>query len=111
MSRYDYGKLKGQEPFSVFNAVDNWLTQVREASHSFTANNMNQYSAIDTTRQPTYDLSGNMTNDGNGRTYTFDSENRLISGTKSPDTWFEYDYDCHGAVKMYQGRAVENRPC
>ncbi len=50
----------------------------RNGSQSFAANVLNQYSAIDGTRQPTYDDSGNMVNNGLNKTFSYDSENRLI---------------------------------
>ena len=43
-------------------------------------------------RTLTYDLDGNLTDDGNGNTYTFDAANRLISVTNSSGTSkFVYD--------------------
>ncbi len=66
-----------------------------QTSRNFTANNMNLYSAIDGTRTLTYDLSGNMTNNGLNNTYSYDSENRLMSATMGSD-FVEYDYDPFG---------------
>lgn len=48
---------------------------------TYTANNVNQYTSIGgaVTRLPQHDANGNLTNDGAGNTYTWDSENRLLS--------------------------------
>ena len=41
---------------------------------------------------PTYDAFGNMTNNGNGQTYTWDDENRLLSISQGGNTYaFAYD--------------------
>jgi hypothetical protein len=54
------------------------------ATRAYTANGLNQYSAISpaggTALSLTYDANGNLTSDGS-RTYTYDSENRLLSSS------------------------------
>ena len=68
---------------------------------SYTANNLNQYSAVGAVN-PTYDNNGNLTNDGTFK-YTYDSENRLISAvtppTGTPTTTATYTYDSRGFRK------------
>jgi len=69
---------------------------------TYTANNMNEYSAITTggTVNPTYDANGNQTADGSGsRFYFYDYENRLIKvSSDAPGTTViaEYLYDPMG---------------
>jgi RHS repeat-associated protein len=60
------------------------------SSIGYTANNLNQYTAIDSD-QPTYDLNGNLTGQVAGD-YTYDAQNRLISATSGGATiTFAYD--------------------
>jgi RHS repeat-associated protein len=54
------------------------------ANRNYTANGLNQYSAIATvggsTLNPQYDANGNLTADGDGHAFTYDVENRLVAG-------------------------------
>ncbi|MGE4301851.1 MAG: DUF2235 domain-containing protein [Victivallaceae bacterium] len=58
---------------------------------SYASNALNQYFTITSQTAPTYDLDGNMLT-WNGKTFTWDGENRLKSVTVGSDTW-EYAYD------------------
>jgi hypothetical protein len=59
------------------------LSHRRLSDQLYTANNLNQYTAIGSAH-PTYDGNGNLTSDGHF-TYCYDSESRLIS-VLSPGT-------------------------
>jgi RHS repeat-associated protein len=61
------------------------------ATTTYTANNVNQYTAISGFSAPIHDPNGNLTFQ-NGITYTWDSENRLLSITDGTTTnTFTYD--------------------
>ena len=49
-----------------------------------------------TNRTLTYDRDGNLTDDGNGNTYTFDAANRMISATNSTTGTVQFAYDGFG---------------
>ena len=70
---------------------------------TYTANNLNQYSALNqtgTVQNPTYDADGNMlTRDG--WTQTWNAENRMIKAEKGTAK-LEFAYD-------YMGRRIENK--
>ena len=71
------------------------------SSTNYTANNVNQYTAINS-QNLTYDADGNMLSDGNW-TYTWDGENRLtrmVSTNLTKTLAFTYDY---------QGRRIEKK--
>ena len=71
------------------------------SSTNYTANNVNQYTAINS-QNLTYDTDGNMLSDGNW-TYTWDGENRLtrmVSTNLTKTLAFTYDY---------QGRRIEKK--
>jgi RHS repeat-associated protein len=67
-----------------FDSIGNWTQETSPTGvASFTANNLNQYTAIAgagfaSPSNPQYDGDGNMTSDGNGHTYLYDEENRLV---------------------------------
>ncbi|MEO5492684.1 MAG: RHS repeat-associated core domain-containing protein, partial [Sphingomonas sp.] len=63
------------------------FTGYATASTAYTANGLNQYSAVGGA-SPTYDANGNLTGDGSS-TYTYDVENRLL--TKSGGLSLTYD--------------------
>jgi RHS repeat-associated protein len=63
---------------------------------SYTANNLDQYSAVGSVT-PTYDGNGNLTFDG-VFTYGYDAENRLISASGAGNT-AAYAYDAQGRRK------------
>jgi RHS repeat-associated protein len=75
-------------------------------------------------RTLTYDANGNLTNDGNGKTYTFDAANRMVSCTQTINgvqtvTGFVYDGWGHrvqetsngAVVKQWVWRLVDWQPC
>jgi RHS repeat-associated protein len=79
-----------------------WSTPSSARSTSYTANNLNQYSAVGSVT-PTYDGNGNLTYDGSF-TYCYDAESRLtgiVTGTcASPTTTIAtYAYDAQGRRK------------
>ena len=72
-----------------------------EASHnaetnSYTANNLNQYTSIDTA-EPTYDADGNMTSDGRGWHYAWNGENRMVMASNDAVV-VTYAYDHRGRM-------------
>ncbi|MFC1461731.1 RHS repeat domain-containing protein, partial [Verrucomicrobiota bacterium] len=92
---YDYDNIGNRE--SATNTTDGTLT--------YTANNLNQYTAISDgkTESLLYDLDGNLTDDGEWL-YTWNAENRLIlvepvKKPKKGDKKLEFKYD-------YMGRRV-----
>jgi RHS repeat-associated protein len=48
------------------------------------------------TISPTYDANGNLTSNGNGQTYTWDAENRLVTVTYSGGAASNFNYDALG---------------
>jgi RHS repeat-associated protein len=91
-----------------FDPIGNRLTSSSSETGTavqtaYTANNLNQYSLINdgTTKTPAYDFDGNMTGDGNGWTYTWDGENRLVVAEKTGQR-LEFKYD-------YKSRRIEKR--
>ena len=68
---YAYDSI-GNRLWSAANAVTN----------SYTANSLNQYTAISAKANPVYDADGNMTGDGTFA-YAYDAENRLVSVTSA----------------------------
>jgi RHS repeat-associated protein len=79
-------------------ATDNsyWSYPASASTVSYTANNLDQYSAIGSVA-PTYDGNGNLTFDG-VFTYGYDAENRLISAAGAGNT-ASYAYDAQGRRK------------
>ncbi len=71
---YAYDSI-GNRLWSAANAVTN----------SYTANSLNQYTAISAKANPVYDVDGNMTGDGTFA-YAYDAENRLVSVTSAAET-------------------------
>jgi RHS repeat-associated protein len=66
-----------------------WDGQVT-VSRPYTPNGLNQYSSV-ASSSFTYDANGNLTSDG-ARTYTYDTENRLVGSTGATDNYvFRYD--------------------
>ena len=72
------------------------LATIRTGTTSYTANNLNQYTAVGAVT-PTYDANGNLTSDG---TYTlgYDAENRLVSASGAGNT-ATYAFDAQGRRK------------
>jgi RHS repeat-associated protein len=68
----------------LYDSIGNMQKKTTSAGElDFTANNLNQYTQLSGAAQPTpltpqYDANGNMTSDGNGHTYLYDEENRLL---------------------------------
>ena len=84
-----------------YDLIGNRLTEKREQENNvlnFTANKLNQYTAIaqgGSSKSFTYDADGNLTNDGNF-TYTWNGENRLVKVEKANNIKVEYKYDFSG---------------
>ena len=77
---YTYDKIGNRESSTGISAVS-----------AYTANQLNQYTAIGATN-PTYDADGNLTSNGTW-TYSWNGENRLRTATKGTTTInFTYDY-------------------
>lgn len=74
-----------------------WNRPSAVANISYTANALNQYSAVGATT-PTYDPDGNLTFDGTF-TYGYDAENRLTSVRQGATTVATYAYDAQGRRK------------
>ena len=82
----------------AYDPIGNRLTSTKnQASTTYTANQLNEYTAISGQPDPTYDNDGNMTSQG-GWTYQWDAENRLIEAVQTPvqtdskKLTFAYDY-------------------
>ncbi len=66
----------------------------------YVSNALNQYTAIgDPVAQPAYDLDGNMTSDGEGKTLTWNAENRMIK-VEDGDITVENTYDAMGQGQL-----------
>ena len=66
----------------AYDGIGNRLTAAEGSdTWSYTSNLLNQYTAINS-NQPTYDADGNMLTTGDGWTYTWNGENRLIRAVK-----------------------------
>ena len=89
--RYGYAyDTIGNRLWSAANAVTN----------SYTANSLNQYTAVSTATNLVYDADGNMTGDG-AYIYSYDAENRLRSVTARPAT--------SGAIRVLNAYDHRNR--
>ena len=86
---YAYDSI-GNRIWSAANAVTN----------SYTANSLNQYTAISANANPVYDADGNMTGDGMF-VYAYDAENRLVSVTSAMET--------NGAISVLNAYDHRNR--
>jgi RHS repeat-associated protein len=80
-----------------YDGIGNRLTsQDGLGQRNYTANALNQYTHVGappaTPTTPAYDLDGNMTSDGLGRTFTWDAENRLVT-VETDTTRVAYAYD------------------
>jgi len=77
------------------DSIGNRITDTSNSvTHSYTANALNQYTQITNggLRTLSYDLDGNLTNDG-VFAYTWDAENRLISASSNGTEIASYKYD------------------
>ena len=86
---YAYDSI-GNRLWSAANAVTN----------SYTANSLNQYTAVSAGANPVYDADGNMTGDGTFA-YAYDAENRLVSVTSAVET--------NGAIRVLNAYDHRNR--
>ena len=86
---YAYDSI-GNRLWSAANAVTN----------SYTANSLNQYTAVSAGANPVYDADGNMTSDGTFA-YAYDAENRLVSVTSAAET--------NGAIRVLNAYDHRNR--
>ena len=103
----DKGQLTGAEKSAgdvsetysyTYDGIGNRLTAQEGASQfSYTSNLLNQYTQVNTA-QPTYDADGNMLTTGDGWTYAWNGENRLVRTVKD-GTVVEMAYD-------YMGRCI-----
>lgn len=106
----DKGQLTGAEKSAgdvsetysyTYDGIGNRLTAQEGASQfSYTGNLLNQYTQVNTA-QPTYDADGNMLTTGDGWTYAWNGENRLVRAEKD-GTVVEMNYD-------YVGRRFEKK--
>lgn len=84
----------------IYQAVDDnsfWhYPPVAASSLSYTANAMNQYTAVGGT-SPSYDDNGNLTGDGTF-TFGYDAENRMVSATDGSVS-ASYAWDARGHRK------------
>lgn len=89
----------GTEFFNyTYDGIGNRVTATELTdTWNYTSNLLNQYTAINSL-SPTYDLDGNMLTTGDGWTYTWNGENRLIRAVKG-GTVVEMAYD-------YMGRRI-----
>lgn len=88
---YTYGYSYDASPQVVTRAVSNesYDSYPGALSDSYTTNGLNQYAGVNGTNI-TYDGRGNLTSDGT-RTFTFDLENRLLTGTAPTAVTLTYD--------------------
>ena len=81
----------------AYDPIGNRLTATEGTeTKSYTANNLNQYLSVTSASSvvnPTYDDDGNMVTDGEGKTYTWDGENRLTQVTLPNSDIVRYAYD------------------
>ena len=74
-----------------------WLYPYNSAyTTSYTANNMNQYTAVGSASSMTYDTKGNLTYDSTAFTYAYDAENRMTSIVSGGSTLSSHAYDARG---------------
>ena len=101
---YAYDSI-GNRLWSAANAVTN----------SYTANSLNQYTAVSSGANPVYDADGNMTDDGTFA-YSYDAENRLVSaypvlpsvGSVAVENHYDHRHRrVQKDVKRYDGKAWE----
>jgi YD repeat-containing protein len=82
----------------VYDAVGNRTSSTDSAvgTTAYTANDLNQYTAVGAD-SVTYDSKGNLTQQGSGTAYAYDSKNRLLSATGT-GLAFSQTYDCSNKV-------------
>ena len=75
------------------------------ANTSYTPNGLNEYTAVGG-QAPSYDNNGNLTGDGGGYTFTYDSENRVLSAaTSGMSATYSYDPAGRRTQKQVSGGA------
>lgn len=85
----------------AYDSIGNRLWSAANAvTHSYTANSLNQYTAVSAGANPVYDADGNMTGDGTFA-YAYDAENRLVSVTSAAET--------NGAIRVLNAYDHSNR--
>ncbi len=89
---FGYNKVHQMISKTIGDAAFQWQPDM-SAFQSYTVNNLNQYTDIDSAALA-YDLNGNLTGDG-VNTYTYDRENKLTSAT-TPANNVTYTYDPMG---------------
>ncbi|MGA9866446.1 MAG: RHS repeat-associated core domain-containing protein [Acetobacteraceae bacterium] len=92
---YTYTYNHAHQRLSTAYSTTGFDVMPAAGSISYTANNVNQYTAIGAA-VPTYDSNGNLTFDGTNH-YTYDTENRLVSATV-PGHSIAYAYDPEGRL-------------
>jgi RHS repeat-associated protein len=86
----NYLTYDSKEEFEL-DGVGNRIEVTNGITTTYTTNNLNQYTQISTTNL-SYDLNGNLTDDGIN-TYTYDYANRLLRVTRDSQILGEYKYD------------------
>lgn len=94
--------------FSAWVEVESGLNTIAIKATDVSPNanpKTNQYEVTVTgnSRTTSYDLNGNMTNNGAGQTYAWDAENRLVKITYSDNSRTEFSYDgCSRRVRIIE---------
>ncbi len=89
-----------------YDGVGNRTSTVRNAvTTNYTANTINEYTAITGAAAPTYDANGNMLSDG-AHTYGYDYENRLISVDGGTTATYKYDAMGRRIQKVTAGATI-----
>ena len=85
----------------AYDSIGNRLwSAANDVTKSYTANSLNQYTAVSAGANPVYDADGNMTGDGTFA-YAYDAENRLVSVTSAAET--------NGAIRVLNAYDHSNR--
>ena len=100
----------------AYDTIGNRLWSATNAvANSYTANSLNQYTAVSAGANPVYDADGNMTDDGTFA-YSYDAENRLVSaypvlpsvGSVAVENHYDHRHRrVQKDVKRYDGKAWE----
>ena len=87
----------------AYDSIGNRLwSAANDVTKSYTANSLNQYTAVSAGANPVYDADGNMTGDGTfAYAYAYDAENRLVSVTSAAET--------NGAIRVLNAYDHSNR--
>ena len=98
----------------AFDPVGNRTTVTDNGTATpYTANALNQYTAIDSLAAPAYDANGNLTTLQTATnapvwTYSYDAQNRLIGGTSTAGSTFSFAYDARNrcVARTFNGTAT-----